>query len=92
MFGVARNSDQRAFSENAGSLSEAGEKRKGEALRGIAEAPVKTEWGQPDSHDSIQTAEPDKEARKAGAKARIKVKARSAFSSVTGRCQNGYQR
>ena len=31
-------------------------------------------------------------ARKAGVKARIKVKARNAFSSVTGRCQNGYQR
>ena len=92
MFGAANNSDQRAFSENSGSLSEAGERRKGKVLRDIAEAPFKTEWGQPDSHDSIQIAEPDKEARKAGAKARIKVKARSTFSSVTGRCQNGYQR
>jgi hypothetical protein len=73
-------------------LSEAGERRKGEALRDIAKAPVKTEWGQMDSHDSIQTAEPDKEARKAGAMARIKVKARSTFSSVNGRCKNGYQR
>ena len=58
MFGVAKTSDQRTFSENTGSLSEAGERRKGEALRDIAKAPVKTKWGQMDSHDSIQTAEP----------------------------------
>ena len=43
MFGVAKNSDQRAFSENSGSLSEAGERRKGEGLRDIAKASVKTE-------------------------------------------------